>query len=147
MLKLVGNMVLLSSVLLPLNIVNNSYIINVKAHVLAEFRKSAMQRATYEHLKGKVLDVFPDYKKEAEDHLSKAVCVVRCSPWFTLHLICRSHYDLLLFQVKLNPSLTDAWLSLGNCFWKKGDLVSAKNCFTRALSKVITFLIFSCITA
>ncbi|KNA14351.1 hypothetical protein SOVF_108210 [Spinacia oleracea] len=74
-----------------------------------EFRKSAIQRASYEHLKGKVLDVFPDYKKEAEDHLSKAV--------------------------KLNPSLTDAWLSLGNCFWKKEDLVSAKNCFNRALSK------------
>ncbi|KAJ8447639.1 hypothetical protein Cgig2_031693 [Carnegiea gigantea] len=83
--------------------------VDVKAYVLAEFRKSAMQRATFEHLKGKILDVIPEYKKEAEDHLSKAV--------------------------KLNPSLTDAWLSLGNCFWKKGDLVSAKNCFTRALSK------------
>lgn len=32
-----------------------------------------MQRATYEYLRGKILDVFPDYKKEAEDHLSKAV--------------------------------------------------------------------------
>ncbi|GAB2280009.1 hypothetical protein Dimus_014646 [Dionaea muscipula] len=72
-------------------------------------RKSPLQRASYEYLRGKVLDVFPDYRKEAEDHLSKAV--------------------------KLNPSLADAWLSLGNCFWKKGDLPSAKNCFTLALSK------------
>ena len=32
-----------------------------------------MQRATYEYLRGKILDVFPDYRKEAEDHLSKAV--------------------------------------------------------------------------
>lgn len=32
-----------------------------------------MQRATYEYLRGKILDVFSDYKKEAEDHLSKAV--------------------------------------------------------------------------
>lgn len=32
-----------------------------------------MQRATYEYLRGKILDVFPEYKKEAEDHLSKAV--------------------------------------------------------------------------
>lgn len=32
-----------------------------------------MQRAAYEYLRGKILDVFPDYKKEAEDHLSKAV--------------------------------------------------------------------------
>ena len=23
----------------------------------------------------------------------------------------------------------DAWISLGNCFWKKGDLLAAKNCF------------------
>lgn len=83
--------------------------LNLLDSIPPEFRKSAMQRATYEHLKGKILDVFPEYKKEAEDHLSKAV--------------------------KLNPSLTDAWLSLGNSFWKKGDLVSAKNCFTRALSK------------
>lgn len=41
--------------------------------------------------------------------------------------------------MKLNPSLADAWLSLGNCIWKKGDLVSAKNCFTLGLSKVIFF--------
>lgn len=79
----------------------------------SEQRKLPMQRATHEYLRGKILDVFPDYRKEAEDHLSKAV--------------------------KLNPSLADAWLCLGNCIWKKGDLPSAKNCFTLALSKV-TFL-------
>ncbi|PKI44305.1 hypothetical protein CRG98_035379 [Punica granatum] len=72
-------------------------------------RKLPLQRATYEYLRGKILDVFPDYRKEAEDHLSKAV--------------------------KLNPSLADAWLCLGNCIWKKGDLLSAKNCFNLALSK------------
>ncbi|CAL9768739.1 unnamed protein product [Musa acuminata subsp. burmannicoides] len=74
-----------------------------------EQRKSPLQRANYEYLRGKMLDVFPDYIKEAEDHLSKAV--------------------------KLNPSLADAWLCLGNCIWKKGDLPSAKNCFSLALSK------------
>ncbi|XP_028079882.1 tetratricopeptide repeat protein 5-like isoform X4 [Camellia sinensis] len=52
----------------------------------SEQRKLPMQRATYEYLRGKILDVFPDYRKEAEDHLSKAV--------------------------KLNPSLADAWLCL-----------------------------------
>ncbi|OWM86258.1 hypothetical protein CDL15_Pgr011082 [Punica granatum] len=51
-------------------------------------RKLPLQRATYEYLRGKILDVFPDYRKEAEDHLSKAV--------------------------KLNPSLADAWLCLGS---------------------------------
>ncbi|XP_042466092.1 tetratricopeptide repeat protein 5-like [Zingiber officinale] len=75
----------------------------------ADQRKSSLQRANYEYLRGKILDVFPDYRKEAEDHLSKAV--------------------------KLNPSLADAWLSLGNCIWKKGDLPSAKNCFSLSLSK------------
>ncbi|XP_038891369.1 tetratricopeptide repeat protein 5-like [Benincasa hispida] len=74
-----------------------------------EQRKPPLQRAMYEYLRGKVLDVFPEYRKEAEDHLSKAV--------------------------KLNPSLADAWLCLGNCIWKKGDLSSAKNCFTLALNK------------
>ncbi|KAK6921653.1 Tetratricopeptide repeat protein 5, OB fold domain [Dillenia turbinata] len=74
-----------------------------------EQRKSPAQRATYEFLHGKILDVYPDYRKEAEDHLSKAV--------------------------KLNPSLADAWLCLGNCIWKKGDLSSAKNCLTLALNK------------
>ncbi|KAK4792675.1 hypothetical protein SAY86_023110 [Trapa natans] len=72
-------------------------------------RKFPPQRAMYEYIRGKILDVFPDYRKEAEDHLSKAV--------------------------KLNPSLADAWLCLGNCIWKKGDLTSAKNCFNLALSK------------
>ncbi|CAA0817193.1 Unknown protein [Striga hermonthica] len=74
-----------------------------------EKRKTPAKRAIYEYLRGKVLDVLPEYKKEAEDHLSKAV--------------------------KLNPSLADAWLSLGNCIWKKGDLASAKNCLTLGLSK------------
>uniref|UniRef100_A0ACD5V961 Uncharacterized protein n=1 Tax=Avena sativa TaxID=4498 RepID=A0ACD5V961_AVESA len=74
-----------------------------------EQRKSPQQRAVFEFLRGKVLDVFPDYNKEAEDHLSKAV--------------------------KMNPSLVDAWLCLGNCIWKKGDLASAKNCFVLALNK------------
>lgn len=41
---------------------------------LTEQRRLPMQRATYEYLKGKILDVVPEYKKDAEDHLSKAVC-------------------------------------------------------------------------
>ncbi|XP_020571556.1 tetratricopeptide repeat protein 5-like isoform X2 [Phalaenopsis equestris] len=73
-----------------------------------DLRKSISQRALYEFLRGKILDVLPDYQKEAEDHLSKAV--------------------------KLNPSLADAWACLGNCIWKKGDLQSSKNCFSVALS-------------
>ncbi|KAL0915308.1 hypothetical protein M5K25_015716 [Dendrobium thyrsiflorum] len=81
----------------------------VETAIPQELRKSTSQRAQYEFLRGKILDVFPYYQKEAEDHLSKAV--------------------------KLNPSLADAWLCLGNCIWKKGDLPSSKNCFSLALSK------------
>ncbi|XP_044356662.1 tetratricopeptide repeat protein 5 isoform X6 [Triticum aestivum] len=76
-----------------------------------EQRKSPEERVIYEFLMGKILDVFPDYCKEAEEHLSKAV--------------------------KLNPSLVDAWLCLGNCIWKKGNLASARNCFLLALNKKI----------
>ncbi|KAK8303670.1 hypothetical protein V6Z12_D04G166400 [Gossypium hirsutum] len=83
--------------------------LNLLDSIPAEQRKLPARRAAYEYLRGKILDVVPDYRKEAEDHLSKAV--------------------------KLNPSLGDAWLCLGNCIWKKGDLTSAKNCFNLALSK------------
>ncbi|KAJ0692864.1 putative tetratricopeptide repeat protein 5, OB [Helianthus annuus] len=83
--------------------------LNILDSVPPEERKLATQRATYEYLRGKILDVFPEYSKKAEDHLSKAV--------------------------KLNPSLADAWLCLGNCIWKKGDLPATRNCFTLALSK------------
>uniref|UniRef100_A0A0D9V1D9 Tetratricopeptide repeat protein 5 OB fold domain-containing protein n=1 Tax=Leersia perrieri TaxID=77586 RepID=A0A0D9V1D9_9ORYZ len=37
-----------------------------------EQRKTPQQRAVYEFLRGKIFNVFPDYHKEAEDHLSKA---------------------------------------------------------------------------
>ncbi|KAF5195315.1 Tetratricopeptide repeat protein [Thalictrum thalictroides] len=83
--------------------------LNLVDSIPLEQRKSTSQRSNYEFLRGKILDVFPDYRKEAEDHLSKAV--------------------------KLNPSFADAWLCLGNCIWKKDDLLSAKNCFTLALNK------------
>ncbi|KAK1423109.1 hypothetical protein QVD17_18404 [Tagetes erecta] len=83
--------------------------LNLLDSIPPEERKLASQRAMYEYLKGKILDVFPEYSKKAEDHLSKAV--------------------------KLNPSLADAWLCLGNCIWKKGDLSATRNCFTLALSK------------
>lgn len=41
-----------------------------------EQRKSPLQRAMYEYLRGKMLDVFPEYRKEVEDHLSKAVSIL-----------------------------------------------------------------------
>lgn len=108
---------------------------------LTEQRKLPLQRATYEYLRGKILDVFSDYRKEAEDHLSKAVSNSRfwlCSwPIYDVYIeLSFVKIDCPVVQVKLNPSLADAWLCLGNCIWKKGDLSAAKNCFILALSKV-----------
>jgi hypothetical protein len=41
--------------------------------VCVDCRKQPQRRAQWEYLRGKVLDVGPDYCKEAEEHLSKSV--------------------------------------------------------------------------
>ncbi|XP_031555752.1 tetratricopeptide repeat protein 5-like [Actinia tenebrosa] len=60
------------------------------------------------YLRGKALNVRGDFEQTAQDALSKAV--------------------------KLVPNLVEAWNALGECYWKKGDMAAAKNCFTGALS-------------
>nr|POE65403.1 tetratricopeptide repeat protein 5 [Quercus suber] len=77
---------------------------------LGRTRKSPLQRATYEYLRGKILHVFPDYRKEAEDHLLKAVSQVES-------ITCRC---LAVFR---------------QLHLEEGRSFSAKNCFTLALSK------------
>lgn len=62
------------------------------------------------YIKGKALEAGPEYSKESEECLSKAV--------------------------KLNPKLTDAWNCLGHCLMKKKDLESARRCFLSAFSLV-----------
>eukprot|EP00250_Pteridium_aquilinum_P003414 c13723_g1_i1 orf=132-1394(+) len=84
-------------------------VLAVLDNIPSEHRRPSSRRALFEYLRGKALDVGSEYCKEAEDHLSKAV--------------------------KLDPSLPDAWSCLGNCFWKKDDLMAAKNCFNLALRK------------
>ncbi|XP_030395423.1 tetratricopeptide repeat protein 5-like isoform X1 [Gopherus evgoodei] len=58
-------------------------------------------------LKGKALNVTPDYKPQAEELLAKAV--------------------------KLDPELVEAWNQLGEAYWKKGDITAAYTCFSGAL--------------
>lgn len=58
--------------------------------------------------KGKALNVTPEYSQEAEEALAKAV--------------------------KLNPTLVDAWNQLGEVYWKKGDITTARTCFVGALN-------------
>lgn len=64
-------------------------------------------RAQFYMLKGQILNVEPDFNQEALESLSKSV--------------------------KLNPKLFEAWNHLGECYWKKGDIQNAKNCFEGAL--------------
>ena len=61
-------------------------------------------------LKGRALNILPDFNQECHELLSKAV--------------------------KLDPSLTDAWIDLGESFWKLKDAESAKNCFMGTLKRV-----------
>ena len=48
--------------------------------------------------------------------------------------------SLILWQNKrtclLEPNLVDAWIELGECYWKRGDVETAKTCFEGALSHV-----------
>ena len=60
--------------------------------------------------KGRCLNVAPDFSAAAEECLARAV--------------------------KLEPGLVDGWNTLGEQYWKKGDLIGAKNCFTGALQQV-----------
>jgi len=66
------------------------------------------KKAHRTYLKGRTLNVVPDHSPEAEQLLSKAV--------------------------KLEPNLVDAWIELGECYWKRGDVETAKTCFEGALS-------------
>ncbi|RVE60483.1 hypothetical protein OJAV_G00181250 [Oryzias javanicus] len=66
-------------------------------------------KAEFLLLKGRCLNVTPDFCPRAEECLSRAV--------------------------KLDPSLVEAWNILGEQYWKKKDLIGAKNCFTGALQQ------------
>lgn len=59
------------------------------------------------YLRGKVLDFMPEYSKQAEDHLSKAL--------------------------KLQPTKKEAWSALGHVYWKKNDLPASRKCFEGCL--------------
>ncbi|XP_009779107.1 uncharacterized protein [Nicotiana sylvestris] len=74
-----------------------------------EKRESQDEAAMYLYLRGKLLDVSPAYNQEAERLLTDAV--------------------------KLNSSVVDAWICLGTCVWKRGDLDKAKSCFNSGLEQ------------
>ena len=66
-------------------------------------------KAQIQLLKGRALDLLPEYCEEAEMALTRAV--------------------------KLDPDMHDGWVALGHVLWKKGDLSGSQNCFRQALEK------------
>ena len=67
-------------------------------------------KAEYLMLRGKAVNVLPSHDPVAEEHLAKAV--------------------------KLDPRLVEAWVCLGEVYWKRGQVESARNCFLGALNHV-----------
>lgn len=59
--------------------------------------------------RGRAINILPDYDQRAENYLSKAV--------------------------KKSPKCWEAWNELGICYWKKGELKYAKDCFEGALKQ------------
>uniref|UniRef100_X1Z148 Tetratricopeptide repeat protein 5 OB fold domain-containing protein n=1 Tax=Capitella teleta TaxID=283909 RepID=X1Z148_CAPTE len=77
-------------------------------HLRAKIPYSIDDKASYFMLLGKALNVLPGTHPEAQDYLTKSV--------------------------KLNPKLGEAWVVLGECYWSKNDIETAKNCFQGALN-------------
>ncbi|XP_020522848.1 tetratricopeptide repeat protein 5-like isoform X2 [Amborella trichopoda] len=61
---------------------------------LLEKRVSSLERATYEYLRGKILDVFPEHCKEVEDHLSTAITLNSFiqDAWLCLDILGNSYF-------------------------------------------------------
>ncbi|XP_068164312.1 tetratricopeptide repeat protein 5 [Antennarius striatus] len=76
---------------------------------LEEKEDEFKHKAEFLLLKGRCLNIAPDFSAEAYKCLSQAV--------------------------KLEPGLIEGWNTLGEQHWKKGDLIGAKNCFTGALQQ------------
>lgn len=61
-------------------------------------------------LRGHAQNVLPEFVTKSEEFLSRAV--------------------------KLDPTIVEAWNSLGECYWKQGNIEGAFNCFDGALRQV-----------
>lgn len=78
-----------------------------KLERLSESLTAAGKQALYLTLRGRINNANQSYSEEAFMDLSKAI--------------------------KLDPRLGDAWNALGECYWYKGDMEEAKNCFEGSL--------------
>mgnify|MGYP006179522697 CR=1 FL=1 len=71
--------------------------------------KDKKEKADVLYYKGKCMDFLPEYTKQAEENLSKAI--------------------------KLMPTKTEAWDALGHVYWKKADIEHARKCFEGSLEQ------------
>nr|XP_023993218.1 tetratricopeptide repeat protein 5-like isoform X2 [Salvelinus alpinus] len=76
---------------------------------ITEKKESYKHSAEFLLLRGRSLGVAPEFSTTAGECLSRAV--------------------------KLEPGLVEGWNTLGEQYWKKGDLTTAKTCFTGALQQ------------
>jgi len=74
---------------------------------IEEVGDNKIEKAHLHYLRGKTLDFLPEYSKQAEDNLTKAI--------------------------KLMPTKKEAWDALGHVYWKKNDLPAARQCFEGSL--------------
>lgn len=73
-----------------------------------DFSLSNQQKAYYYFLRGHLYNALPIAHPLVEENLAKAI--------------------------KLDPTLVRAWNSMGEFYWKKGDLGAARNCFESAIA-------------
>lgn len=76
---------------------------------LDEYGDLAQDKATFFFLRGWLLNIKNDFNKEV--------------------------FDLLTKSIKLRPNYHQAWIELGECYFKKGDLKLALNCFETVLKQ------------
>ncbi|XP_059381740.1 tetratricopeptide repeat protein 5 [Carassius carassius] len=69
------------------------------------------------------------YKHSAQFLLQRGRCL-NVAPGFS-----QTSEECLSRAVKLEPGLVEGWNTLGEQYWKKGDLTAAKTCFTGALQQ------------
>ncbi|XP_063971795.1 tetratricopeptide repeat protein 5-like [Lytechinus pictus] len=82
----------------------------------------------------KTLSIF-DGIDDSIDASSKALVLLQKGrAWNILPNFSQEALDALSRAVKLDPQMVEAWNNLGETYWKKNDVNSAKNCFEGALN-------------
>ena len=80
----------------------------LEEHIVDHLRDKRLH-SEYLYLKGKTLDFLPEFQKEAEELLAKAI--------------------------KLRPSWHEPLNALGHVYWKKKDFENAEMCYRQAIEE------------